>query len=206
MLAQDCDPALLRRFSRRIEVPVPDSMAREAFFQSVLARPEIAAALSTADITQLVQQTEGYSGSDLSDLCRTAALAPVRELLQRQRQQLGRKRRRLDLSQGLEVPNLCNSRVLEEPYPAASSPADSSDAASGGAMSAQQGQQGSALQEKGPSAAAAASGRAALVAQAAAVSGCQQTSSELRPLVLGDFEAALHLVKPAALDAEGQGS
>ena len=41
----DCDPALLRRFDRKILVPPPDATARAAFFASAAARPEVAAAL-----------------------------------------------------------------------------------------------------------------------------------------------------------------
>lgn len=45
---QDCDPALLRRFDRKIEVPPPDGAARAAFFRAVARRPEIAASLRCA--------------------------------------------------------------------------------------------------------------------------------------------------------------
>jgi SpoVK/Ycf46/Vps4 family AAA+-type ATPase len=45
---QDCDPALLRRFDRKIEVPPPDGAARAAFLRSAAGRPEIAACLRWA--------------------------------------------------------------------------------------------------------------------------------------------------------------
>jgi SpoVK/Ycf46/Vps4 family AAA+-type ATPase len=94
---QDCDPALLRRFSRRIEVPLPTEQERHCFFQEMLIRPEVAAELSEQEMQQLAQQTSGYSGSDLAAVCRLAVMAPVRELFREQRQQrksYGRKRRR----------------------------------------------------------------------------------------------------------------
>lgn len=91
---QDCDPALLRRFARRIEVPLPDAAARSAFFAAVLARPELDAGLSTDELRQLVRLSDGYSGSDLADVCRTAALAPVRDLMRQQRTAGSAKRRR----------------------------------------------------------------------------------------------------------------
>ncbi|WIA10498.1 hypothetical protein OEZ85_010687 [Tetradesmus obliquus] len=96
---QDCDPALLRRFSRRIEVPLPSELERHCFFQAMLSRPEVAAELSQQDVQQLAQQTSGYSGSDLAAVCRLAVMAPVRELFREQRQQQGphaRKRCRLN--------------------------------------------------------------------------------------------------------------
>jgi SpoVK/Ycf46/Vps4 family AAA+-type ATPase len=99
---QDCDPALLRRFSRRIQVPLPTEQERHCFFQAMLSRPEVAAELSEQDMQQLAQQTSGYSGSDLAAVCRLAVMAPVRELFKEQRQQRkmhGRKRLRQGDSQ-----------------------------------------------------------------------------------------------------------
>jgi SpoVK/Ycf46/Vps4 family AAA+-type ATPase len=103
---QDCDPALLRRFNRRIEVPLPTEQERHCFFQAMLSRPEVAAELSQQDMQQLAQQTSGYSGSDLAAVCRLAVMAPVRELFQQQRQQRGLyagKRRRLDSSEKAQL-------------------------------------------------------------------------------------------------------
>ena len=57
---QDCDLALLRRFDRRILLPLPEPASRRAMVEGVLARPEIEAhLLSPADITLLVTQTDG---------------------------------------------------------------------------------------------------------------------------------------------------
>ncbi|EFJ50613.1 hypothetical protein VOLCADRAFT_88606 [Volvox carteri f. nagariensis] len=80
---QDCDPALLRRFDRRVAVPLPDLAAREAFLAAVLTRPELAGqhSLDSGEVRQLAERTAGYSGSDLTQLCREAVMQPVRELL-----------------------------------------------------------------------------------------------------------------------------
>ncbi|GIL98454.1 hypothetical protein Vretimale_3829 [Volvox reticuliferus] len=79
---QDCDPALLRRFDRRVAVPLPDVKARETFLAGVLARPEVGDhSLDASELRQLAERTEGYSGSDLAQLCREAVMQPVRELL-----------------------------------------------------------------------------------------------------------------------------
>ncbi|KAF6250729.1 P-loop containing nucleoside triphosphate hydrolase protein [Scenedesmus sp. NREL 46B-D3] len=102
---QDCDPALLRRFSRRIGVPLPNEQERHCFFQSVLSRPEVAAELSQQDMQQLAQQTSGYSGSDLAAVCRLAVMAPVRELFREQRHQrklCAHKRRRSEGSKHMQ--------------------------------------------------------------------------------------------------------
>ncbi|GLC54729.1 hypothetical protein PLESTB_000900000 [Pleodorina starrii] len=80
--AADCDPALLRRFDRRVAVPLPDLAARAAFLGAVLQRPEVAGhSLGGGEVQALAEKTEGYSGSDLAQLCREAAMQPVRELL-----------------------------------------------------------------------------------------------------------------------------
>lgn len=89
---QDCDPALLRRFDRRILVPLPDVSSRRQFFENMLACPEVNSALTADDIEKLSVSTEGYSGSDLAAVCKQAAMAPVRELFHKSK---GLKRRRL---------------------------------------------------------------------------------------------------------------
>lgn len=207
-LQQDCDPALLRRFSRRIEVPLPDTRARESFVKSVLSRPELNSDLSTADINLLAQLTAGYSGSDLKDLCRTAALAPVRDLMQ---QQLRRKRRRTCC--GPQVTSLCEAssqrRSADSYCVAAGSPEDSTGRTAGmgpagimqdtGMVAATVGQETPAGLATG-AAAAAETGRG-LVQQAQQTTGQAAAEVKLRPLSLADFQAALALVKPAAVDA-----
>lgn len=199
---QDCDPALLRRFSRRIEVPLPDRTAREEFFQSMLSRPELDSDLSPDDLSTLVQLTQGYSGSDLADLCRTAALAPVRELMQQQRQQLGRKRRRVVLDLGLPSSVRFGSRESDESCAAGSAP----DSTAGTEGMAATYQKEAVLQVV--AAGAGGNGGAGVVADDAAVgqavqlqATCGADEVQLRALVLADFRAALELVKPAAVDA-----
>jgi SpoVK/Ycf46/Vps4 family AAA+-type ATPase len=194
---QDCDPALLRRFSRRIEVPLPDSTAREEFFQYMLSRPELDSHLSAEDISTLVRLTQGYSGSDLADLCRTAALVPVRELMRQQRQQLGHKRRRVGSNLGLPSSMRCNSRESDASC-VVGSPHDRTADVKG--LSATRHRQANlqvvaASVERGVSASFIGedSAEGQPIAQADEV--------QLRALVLADFKAALELVKPAAVDA-----
>ncbi|GBF98627.1 ATPase AAA [Raphidocelis subcapitata] len=101
----DCDAALLRRFERRVEVPLPDRAARGEFLASMLARPEINSPLPPPDLERIVAATEGFSGSDMACLCRDAAMAPVRELFGRRDPAGGGcKRRRLGESGGAAGP------------------------------------------------------------------------------------------------------
>eukprot|EP00878_Enallax_costatus_P025122 GHUV01026845.1.p3 GENE.GHUV01026845.1~~GHUV01026845.1.p3 ORF type:complete len:190 (+),score=82.91 GHUV01026845.1:2716-3285(+) len=184
---QDCDPALLRRFSRRIEVPLPAVEDRRAFFQSVLQQPEIDAVLSQDELQQLAEQTAGYSGSDLAAVCRLAAMAPVRELFQQQRQQrVRRKRRRLCKQQEQHTPDAIQGpqEVLQ----------DLSRGCFDGTV-AQAGQ----TQQPDPS--DQVSNQALLQQQPS--EGCAVASEQLhvRQLTYADFQTALQKGKPAAVDA-----
>ncbi|XP_030475168.1 cell division control protein 48 homolog C-like [Syzygium oleosum] len=86
----DLDEAIIRRFERRIMVGLPSIESRELILKTLLAK-EIVADL---DYKELAAMTEGYSGSDLKNLCVTAAYRPVRDLIQQERQKnLERKRR-----------------------------------------------------------------------------------------------------------------
>lgn len=59
-------------------VPLPDRDARAALVARTLAG--VASALSAADYAALAERCAGYSGRDLTAVCREAAMAPLREL------------------------------------------------------------------------------------------------------------------------------
>ncbi|XP_032521641.1 spastin isoform X2 [Danaus plexippus] len=77
---QELDEAALRRFPKRVYVSLPDSRTRGALLRRVLTRGAAAAAISDDELARLAALTDGYSGSDLTALCRDAALGPIREL------------------------------------------------------------------------------------------------------------------------------
>ncbi|XP_042481208.1 calmodulin-interacting protein 111 isoform X2 [Macadamia integrifolia] len=87
----DLDEAIIRRFERRIMVGLPSAENRESILKTLLAKEKVVEGL---DFKELASMTEGYSGSDLKNLCTTAAYRPVRELIQQERlKDLERKRR-----------------------------------------------------------------------------------------------------------------
>ncbi|XVE64760.1 hypothetical protein DITRI_Ditri07aG0127600 [Diplodiscus trichospermus] len=87
----DLDEAIIRRFERRIMVGLPTAENREKIFRTLLAKEKVHEGL---DFTELASMTEGYTGSDLKNLCTTAAYRPVRELIQQERlKDLERKQR-----------------------------------------------------------------------------------------------------------------
>ncbi|KAI5006071.1 hypothetical protein ZWY2020_033314 [Hordeum vulgare] len=78
----DLDEAIIRRFERRIMVGLPSVQNREMIMRRLLSKEKVDEGL---DYKELGTITEGYSGSDLKNLCTTAAYRPVRELIQKER-------------------------------------------------------------------------------------------------------------------------
>ncbi|XP_073109102.1 uncharacterized protein [Elaeis guineensis] len=77
----DLDEAIIRRFERRIMVGLPSVESRELILRKLLSKEKV----EELDYREIATTTEGYSGSDLKNLCVTAAYRPVRELIQRER-------------------------------------------------------------------------------------------------------------------------
>ncbi|KNA07898.1 hypothetical protein SOVF_167600 [Spinacia oleracea] len=78
----DLDEAIIRRFERRIMVGLPSIENREKILTTLMSKEKA----EKLDFHELATMTEGYTGSDLKNLCITAAYRPVRELIQRERQ------------------------------------------------------------------------------------------------------------------------
>ncbi|KAJ6677224.1 AAA ATPASE putative [Salix viminalis] len=77
----DLDEAIIRRFERRIMVGLPSIESRERILKTLMSKEKT----EGLDFKELATMTEGYTGSDLKNLCVTAAYRPVRELLQQER-------------------------------------------------------------------------------------------------------------------------
>ena len=74
----DLDEALLRRFEKRIYIPLPNEVGRKQMFYLNTKKIEID---KNIDSKELVNLTKGYSGADISNVCRDAALMPLRREL-----------------------------------------------------------------------------------------------------------------------------
>lgn len=74
----ELDTAFLRRFQKRIYVPLPEEEARIKLIEMHLAGTP--SSLSTEDWCLLGQKTKGLSGSDLSNCTSDAMFEPMREL------------------------------------------------------------------------------------------------------------------------------
>ncbi|KAL3642364.1 hypothetical protein CASFOL_013179 [Castilleja foliolosa] len=75
----DLDDAVIRRLPRRIYVDLPDAQNRLKILKIILARENLE---SEFPFEQLANATDGYSGSDLKNLCIASAYRPVQELLE----------------------------------------------------------------------------------------------------------------------------
>eukprot|EP01016_Furgasonia_blochmanni_P046790 TRINITY_DN6795_c0_g1_i2.p1 TRINITY_DN6795_c0_g1~~TRINITY_DN6795_c0_g1_i2.p1 ORF type:complete len:446 (+),score=98.00 TRINITY_DN6795_c0_g1_i2:146-1483(+) len=71
------DPAIRRRFEKRIYIPLPDETARKFMFQHCLK--DTPNSLTDPDFAELAKRSEGYSGADISILVRDAVMEPVRK-------------------------------------------------------------------------------------------------------------------------------
>lgn len=70
------DPAIRRRFEKRIYISLPDEGARAKMFAINLGN--IHTTLKKEDFKELAARTEGYSGSDIAVVVREAIMEPIR--------------------------------------------------------------------------------------------------------------------------------
>lgn len=73
------DEPFIRRFQKRVFVPLPNSQARLEMFKILSKNLKLA---SDVDFEELAGLTEGYSGSDIRDIFQSAQLKIVREFFE----------------------------------------------------------------------------------------------------------------------------
>lgn len=97
----DLDEAVIRRLPRRLMVNLPDAPNREKILRVILAKEELAPDFGLEEVANM---TDGYSGSDLKNLCVTAAHCPIREILDKEK-----KEKSLALAENRLPPTLYSS-------------------------------------------------------------------------------------------------
>ncbi|MBA0617571.1 hypothetical protein Godav_027007 [Gossypium davidsonii] len=80
----DLDEAVIRRLPRRLMVNLPDAPNREKILRVILAKEDLS---PNVDLETIANMTDGYSGSDLKNLCVTAAHCPIREILEKEKKE-----------------------------------------------------------------------------------------------------------------------
>ncbi|CAN6860889.1 hypothetical protein Bca4012_044506 [Brassica carinata] len=106
----DLDEAIIRRFERRIMVGLPSTESREKILRTLLSKEKT----DDLDFHELGQMTEGYSGSDLKNLCITAAYRPVRELIQQERLKDQERKKREEAGKSAEESKDKEDEACEE--------------------------------------------------------------------------------------------
>ncbi|KAL7172155.1 hypothetical protein ACSBR2_031782 [Camellia fascicularis] len=97
----DLDEAVIRRLPRRLMVNLPDAPNREKILRVILGKEELA---PDVDLEAVANMTDGYSGSDLKNLCVAAAHCPIREILEKEK-----KEKALALAENIPLPALRSS-------------------------------------------------------------------------------------------------
>eukprot|EP00899_Mesostigma_viride_P014106 jgi/Mesvir1/22697/Mv14113-RA.1 len=80
----ELDEAILRRLPRAFEVGMPGRDERKSILKTILRGEALEPGFN---YDALADATEGYTGSDLNELCKQAAYHPIREFLAEERRQ-----------------------------------------------------------------------------------------------------------------------
>ncbi len=72
------DEAFRRRFEKRVYIPLPDRRARRALLDLSLAGAEVDA---DANLDAVADSLEDYSGADIANVCRDAAMMAMRRAI-----------------------------------------------------------------------------------------------------------------------------
>ncbi|XVE54501.1 hypothetical protein DITRI_Ditri03aG0086800 [Diplodiscus trichospermus] len=100
----DLDEAVIRRLPRRLMVNLPDAANRAKILKVILAKEDLS---PDVDFDAVASMTDGYSGSDLKNLCVTAAHRPIKEILEKEK-----KEQAIALTEGKPPPPLSGSEDI----------------------------------------------------------------------------------------------
>ncbi|XP_053322937.1 fidgetin-like protein 1 [Spea bombifrons] len=75
---QEIDEAARRRLVKRLYIPLPEASARKQIVVNLMSCEKIS--LTDQEVDSIVLQADGFSGADMTQLCREAALGPIRSI------------------------------------------------------------------------------------------------------------------------------
>ncbi|CAI9620258.1 unnamed protein product [Staurois parvus] len=75
---QEIDEAARRRLVKRLYIPLPEASARKQIVINLMSREHCS--LTEQEVESIVLQADGFSGADMTQLCREAALGPIRSI------------------------------------------------------------------------------------------------------------------------------
>mmetsp|Transcript_121 Transcript_121/g.288 ORF Transcript_121/g.288 Transcript_121/m.288 type:complete len:319 (+) Transcript_121:352-1308(+) len=118
-LPWDLDDAIRRRLEKRIYIPLPDKLGRVDLFKLATRGVTLD---EDVDFDELAEQSDGYSGADISNVCHEASMMPIRRLIDEAKRAVlerggGRREmhdriKAIDASQAMSPP-VHNSDLLE---------------------------------------------------------------------------------------------
>lgn len=82
---QDLDKAILRRMPAQFHVGLPNEEQRLKILQLILRQERLA---EDVDFIQMARMTNGYSGSDLREMCRNASVYRIRKIMREKTKEL----------------------------------------------------------------------------------------------------------------------
>jgi SpoVK/Ycf46/Vps4 family AAA+-type ATPase len=80
---QEIDDAFIRRMSKRLYIPLPNFISRKQLIENVVKKEmekKNKYSLNEKDLEEIVVKSKGYSGSDMINVCREAAMMPIRSV------------------------------------------------------------------------------------------------------------------------------
>ncbi|XP_068792231.1 fidgetin-like protein 1 [Struthio camelus] len=75
---QEIDEAARRRLVKRLYIPLPEASARKQIVARLMSKEHCC--LNEEEIELIVRKSNGFSGADMTQLCREASLGPIRSL------------------------------------------------------------------------------------------------------------------------------
>ncbi|TDH00998.1 hypothetical protein EPR50_G00175660 [Perca flavescens] len=75
---QEIDEAARRRLAKRLYIPLPEAKARRQIVSNLMTQEKNQ--LREQELESVVTAAEGFSGADMTQLCREAALGPIRSI------------------------------------------------------------------------------------------------------------------------------
>nr|XP_056713443.1 fidgetin-like protein 1 [Euleptes europaea] len=75
---QEIDEAARRRLVKRLYIPLPEASARKQIVSCLMSKEHCS--LTEEEVELIVKKSDGFSGADMTQLCREASLGPIRSL------------------------------------------------------------------------------------------------------------------------------
>ncbi|XP_075600858.1 fidgetin-like protein 1 [Balearica regulorum gibbericeps] len=75
---QEIDEAARRRLVKRLYIPLPEASARRQIVTRLMSKEHCS--LNEEEMELIVKKSNGFSGADMTQLCREASLGPIRSL------------------------------------------------------------------------------------------------------------------------------